>query len=73
VAIPLGLVLGYSLGAAVIWIAYDTELFRIPLVINRPTYGFAALVTLLATVFSALMVRRLLDPLDLVSVLKSKE
>jgi putative ABC transport system permease protein len=73
VAIPLGLALGYALGAAVIWLAYDTELFRIPLVINRPTYGFAALVVLLATVLSALVVRRLLDRLDLVAVLKSKE
>jgi putative ABC transport system permease protein len=73
VAIPLGLALGYALGAAVIWIAYDTELFRIPLVINRATYGFAATVTLLATLFSALVVRRMLDRLDLVAVLKSKE
>lgn len=73
VAIPLGLVLGYLLSAMVIWMAYDTELFRIPLVINRSTYGFAATVVLVATVVSALVVRRLINRLDLVAVLKSKE
>ena len=72
-AIPLGLALGYGLGAAVIWMAYDTELFRIPLVIDRSTYGFAAVAVLAATVLSALVVRRLIDRLDLVAVLKSKE
>ncbi len=72
-AIPLGLVLGYGLAALVIEIGFDTELFRIPLVISRRTYGFAALVTALAAVVSGLIVRRRLDRLDLVSVLKSRE
>jgi putative ABC transport system permease protein len=73
VAIPIGLLLGYGLAAAVIVLAYDTELFRIPLIIGRSTYGFAALVTLAAALASGLLVRRLLDRLDLVAVLKSKE
>lgn len=72
-AIPVGLLLGHGLAALVIWLAYDTELFRIPLVIGRSTYGFAALVTLLAALGSGLVVRRLLDRLDLVAVLKCKE
>lgn len=72
-AIPLGLVLGYGLAALVIGLAYDTELFRIPLVIGRSTYGFAAAVTAAAAVGSGLAVRRLLDRLDLIAVLKSKE
>jgi putative ABC transport system permease protein len=73
VAIPVGLLLGYGLAAAVIELAYDTELFRIPLVIGRSTYGIAATVTLAAALISGLVVRRLLDRLDLVAVLKSKE
>lgn len=72
-AIPLGLLLGYGMGWMVITLAYDTELFRIPLVIGRSTYGFAAGVVMIAALLSGLVVRRMLDHLDLVSVLKSKE
>jgi putative ABC transport system permease protein len=72
-AIPVGLPLGYGLAALVIGLAYDTELFRIPLVIGRSTYGYAATVTAAAALASGLIVRRLLDRLDLVAVLKSKE
>ena len=72
-AIPMGLVLGHALAALVIRVAYDTELFRIPLVVSWFTYGFAAVVTLLAALFSGLIARRLVARLDLVAVLKSKE
>lgn len=73
VAIPLGLLLGYALAAMVIRLAYDTELFRIPLVIDGSTYGAAALVTLMAAIGSGLVMHRMLGQLDLVAVLKSKE
>jgi putative ABC transport system permease protein len=72
IAIPGGLWLGYLL----VWLdtkANDTELFRLPLWIEPSTYGFAAVVTLLAALVSGLIVRRQIDRLDLVSVLKSKE
>jgi putative ABC transport system permease protein len=72
-AIPLGLLIGRGLGGLVIRLAYDTELFRIPLIIDRSTYAFAGLVTLIAALVSGLVVRRMLDRLDLVSVLKSRE
>lgn len=72
-ALPLGLALGYGLAALVIRLAYDTELFRIPLIVDRSTYAFAVTVTLLAALISGLIVRRMLDRLDLVAVLKSKE
>jgi putative ABC transport system permease protein len=48
-------------------------MFRIPLVVNASTFGFATSVVVVATVLSALVVRRKLDHLDLVAVLKSKE
>jgi putative ABC transport system permease protein len=73
IAIPLGLALGHGLAALVIRVAYDTELFRIPLVVSWSTYAFAASVTLAAAVLSGLIVSRLLGRLDLVAVLKSKE
>ncbi len=73
VAIPLGLLLGYGLAAFVINSSYDTQLFRIPLIINESTYGFAATVTLIAAFVSSLVVVRRVDQLDMVSVLKSRE
>jgi putative ABC transport system permease protein len=72
VAIPGGLWLGYVL-AKLDTLANDTELFRLPLCIEPSTYGFAVVVTLLAALISGLIVRRQIDRLDLVSVLKSKE
>jgi putative ABC transport system permease protein len=71
-AIPVGLGIGY-LFAAWATLGMDTELYRIPLVIERATYGEAALTVIVATVASGLWVRRKLDHLDLVAVLKSKE
>jgi putative ABC transport system permease protein len=71
-ALPLGLVMGYGFAALAVW-ALDTDLYRIPLVIHPATYGFAATVVLIATIISGLVVRRKLDHLDLVAVLKTKE
>ena len=51
----------------------DTEVYRIPLVVNPATYAFAAAVVVIATVVSGLSVRRQLNKLDLVAVLKTKE
>ena len=73
VGIPVGLVVGHVLAAVMIETTFDTELFRIPLIIERSTYGFAAAVTLVAAVVSAGVVRRRLNRLDLVGVLKSRE
>jgi putative ABC transport system permease protein len=72
VAIPLGLAMGYFF-AWIVTVALVTELFRIPLVIHPWTYAFASSIVLIAGVLSGLLVRRKLDHLDLVSVLKSKE
>ncbi len=71
-ALPLGMGLGY-LFAAWMTLGLDTEIYRIPLVIQPKTYAFAGLVVLLATTISGLIVRRQIDTLDLVAVLKSKE
>lgn len=72
VAIPVGLFLGYAMAYLSVQ-ALATELFRIPMVINPSTYGIATTVIVIATVLSGLVVRRKLDHLDLVSVLKSRE
>ena len=71
-ALPLGCLIGYGLAWFFAW-SFDTELFRIPLVIERATYGAAVLVVLVAGAASALIVRRRVDRLNLVAVLKTRE
>ncbi|MCA9261030.1 MAG: FtsX-like permease family protein, partial [Planctomycetales bacterium] len=71
-AIPLGLLIGREMAQAMC-IAFDLELFRFPFTISRRTYAVAALVVLLAAVGSGLLVRRRLDRLDLIAVLKARE
>jgi putative ABC transport system permease protein len=71
-AVPLGLLLGYFF-AWLVTVALVTELFRIPLVVHSSTFAFATTVVLVASVLSGLLVRRKLDHLDLVAVLKSRE
>lgn len=71
-AVPLGLVLGH-------WMAYgaslllQTETTRIPFVLERSTYGLALAITMIASIVSGFVVRRRLDHLDLVAVLKVRE
>jgi putative ABC transport system permease protein len=71
-AIPLGLALG-KLFAWWMCLHFNQELFRFPLVVTRQTYAWAALVVIVALAVSGLIVRRNLDHLDLVAVLKSRE
>ena len=71
-AIPLGCALGYALST---WLSgtLSTELFRFPVVLEPATYAFAIAVFAAAALGSALVVRRRLDHLDLVAVLKARE
>ncbi len=71
-SIPLGFAIGYGLSAAIAS-AYQWELFRLPLFISGRTWSFAVLVLLGAVVASALVVRRRIDRLDLIAVLKTRE
>jgi putative ABC transport system permease protein len=70
--IAIGLALGYAC-CAVLSGLYQWDLFRIPLVVSTGTYVFAVAVVLTAALASGLLVRRRLDRLDLVAVLKSRE
>jgi putative ABC transport system permease protein len=72
VAVPLGLMLGYAL-AALLVSALNTELYRFPLVVSSRTYAWSAITVLVASILSGLVVRRRLDRLDLVAVLKAPE
>lgn len=71
-AIPLGGVIGYALAWLMVS-SLQTDTFRIPYVITAQTFVIAAGVTVLAAALSALAVRRRLDSMDLISVLKTRE
>jgi putative ABC transport system permease protein len=71
-AIPLGFLIGRGLCAYIVT-TLQTDLFRIPLVLEPSTYAFSAAVVLVSACISGLAVRRKLDRLDLVAVLKTKE
>jgi putative ABC transport system permease protein len=72
VAIPLGLLLGYGMAAGIVG-AYATDLMRIPLFVSSATYAVAALTVATSAALSALIVRRRIDHLDLVGVLKTRD
>jgi putative ABC transport system permease protein len=71
-AIPLGFALG-AVAAVGVVAGVETDMYTFPVVLGRGTFGLAAVVVLAAAVVSALLVRRQLDRLDLVGVLKTRE
>jgi putative ABC transport system permease protein len=72
-AIPMGLWLGHGWAVLFFTRAVDQETFRFSVLIEGRTYVLAAAVALLAAAASALWVRRNIDRLDLVAVLKTRE
>jgi putative ABC transport system permease protein len=71
VATPIGLVMG-RLMAQIVVKALEGNIVRIPLIIEPRTYLFAVTVVAIAALVSGLIVRRGVDHLDLVEVLKTK-
>jgi putative ABC transport system permease protein len=71
-ALPLGLLIGWGFSIGVLT-ALNNEMYRIPLVMTASTAAWSALTVLLAAALSGLAVRRRLDRLDLVAVLKTRE
>jgi putative ABC transport system permease protein len=71
-AIPLGLFIGYWF-AVLATAAMQTETQRFPAIVQTGTYALAVVVVLVSAIASSVLVRRRLDQLDLVSVLKSRD
>jgi putative ABC transport system permease protein len=71
-ALPLGLLIGWGLARWALT-ALENELYRIPLVVTPQSGAWSALTVILASAVSGLVVRRKLDRLDLVAVLKTRE
>lgn len=71
-AVPLGLGLGYAFSALLVE-AFTTEVYRIPLVVSSKVLAYSAMTVLAAAAISGFAVRRRLDHLDLIAVLKTRE
>lgn len=71
--IPVGLMLGVWFAQLVVSAFGEGELFRMPLVIGPRTLLAGVLVPLVAALLAAVPLRRRLDRLDLIGVLKTRE
>jgi putative ABC transport system permease protein len=72
IAQPLGWLIGYGFAVAMVQ-GYSTELYRVPFYIGRSVYAYSSLIVIVAAVLSALVVRRRIDNLDMIAVLKTRE
>jgi putative ABC transport system permease protein len=71
-ALPIGMMCGHLL-ASLLMSSVDPEQFRFPVIVTPATYAFASLVVLGAAIATALVVRRKLDRIDIVSALKARD
>ncbi len=71
-ALPVGAAIGFVLGQ-VIMTAFNNEVYRLSFVTSPATIAWSFLVVIAAALVSGLLVRRRLDRLDLVGVLKTRE
>jgi putative ABC transport system permease protein len=72
VAIPLGFLIGRGMSTYLAK-AIESDLFRVPVIVEPATYSLAAATVVVSACLSGLIVRHRLDHLDLVAVLKTKE
>ena len=71
-SIPIGFVIGRQLGKLMV-AGFQSELYRIPLVIAPDTYALAAIVVLASALVSGFIIQQKIKHLDLVEALKMKE
>ncbi|HVY85474.1 MAG TPA: FtsX-like permease family protein [Caulobacterales bacterium] len=71
-AAPLGCVLGTGMG---MWLMrlFETDMYAFPYVFNPPGYAYAVAFGLACVLVAALIVRRSVDRLDMVAVLKARD
>jgi putative ABC transport system permease protein len=71
-SLPVGAAIGYTLGA-LIMLGFNNEIYRLSFTVAPATVAWAFLIVMAAAFISGLAVRRRLDHLDLVAVLKTRE
>lgn len=72
-ALPLGVVIGRGFAAWLVSQVVSSDLFRFRLVTQPQTYVFALTFVAAVSLATALLMRRRLDRVDLVAVLKARE
>jgi len=71
-ALPVGAVIGFALGD-LIMVIFNNEVYRLTFTVSAATLAWSFLIVMIAALGSGLVVRRRLDQLDLVGVLKTRE
>ena len=71
-AIPIGVAMGWGL-VLLMTQAFHTELLRLPAIVTRSGYAFSVSIVAIASILSGWVVRRRLNSLDLIAVLKTRE
>lgn len=71
-AVPAGLWIGHTFARLIVE-SLETDLYRVPLVIENSSYAFSAAVVLACALLSGLLLQRRLNRLDMVAVLKTRE
>lgn len=69
---PVGWAMGWAFAYAQVK-SFSSDLYTLPFVMTSATYAKASLVVLAASAVAALIVRRRIDRLDLVAVMKTRE
>lgn len=69
---PLGWAIGYLIALAMV-AGFSNEVYQMALIIGPEVYAYSSLVVCLAAVVSGLVVRRRVDRLDMIAVLKTRE
>jgi putative ABC transport system permease protein len=71
-AVPVGFLVGLGL-TGILVVVFETDLYRLPLIIEPANYAFGATVVLVSALVSGLLVWYRLGRLDLIGVLKTRE
>jgi putative ABC transport system permease protein len=71
-AIPFGVLFGMGLSHYMV-ASFSNDLFTVPYALSNATIGKGILTVIIAAIFSAWIVRRRIDHLDLIRVLKTRE
>jgi putative ABC transport system permease protein len=71
-ALPVGALIGFALGD-LIMVIFNNEVYRLSFTVSAATLAWSFLIVMVAALGSGLVVRRRLDQLDLVGVLKTRE
>lgn len=71
-AVPFGCVIGYWM-AKLMTAMFSSDLFRLPFMPSRASYGYATLIVLASALATAVIVSRRVMGLDMVRVLKARE